>query len=148
MDVTQETIDYAKKRWDRARSKGDLGPMALAGNDLEELVDELYAALEKSRDGIRPGETYTAAGLPRNAAARARSHGAKIKHLFSGDEFIVEFPDGTGVTAMTVSAAKRRGKTPGTITTQNRNALSQLPPLGDTLEAVLNAFADREEGKS
>jgi hypothetical protein len=105
----------------------------------------LERVLEAQEEAIRPAETYTAAGIPRNAAARARAHGAKISHTLAG--LRVDFPNGSSVHAFVDAGIP--AKHGGTITRRMKGAAPlAIWPAGETLEDVLNNFADKEEGRA
>lgn len=118
------------------------------GDRLAALVREL--AGDKPEPVLQP-ETYTASGLPRRAASRAREHGARIGYNAASDLFRVEFPNGSSLTALTTLGAKHKdGKVwnAGAIVSRRKGAApGATVPAGHELEEVLNNFADAAEGR-
>lgn len=150
-EITPAGAAYAVARWEAAYTAFDQDRMADAGDDLKDVVESLLRQLERSRtlpEPVLPKETYTEAGLPRRAAARARENGATIGYTLTGIR--VDFPNGSWVHQNTsvTRLVKGRAAWRGPIQRHDGAVPGCKPPTGSNLEDVLNAYADAEEGRA
>lgn len=121
---------------------------AFIHNQADAIAAHVAKVARDKYEPVLPPETYTASGLPRRAASRAREHGAKIRLSAGAALFLVAFPNGSAVEAWTLLGAKAAGRENGQVhASRNGAAPDAKAPAGRTLEDVLNAFADAEEGR-
>lgn len=143
---TPEEIRLATSTWTESVRARLHVPTMRAGADMARMLERIAAAQEAATRRATI-ETYTPRGLPRNAAARARKHGAKIHHQPGAGSFRVIFPNGSNVWARAADDASMRYATAGRIIDRRDGAAPGCkPPEGRLLVDVLNAFADAEEG--
>lgn len=147
-DITHpDTIRYAIRRWEA--SKGTRS-MSGAGDELCVILRQVIAKTEaRGPEPVLPRETYTAAGLPRRAAARARENWAVITYLM--DAIQVEFPNGSRIVQRTKPYSPLTANSPGRwgrLERFNGAAPGATPPKGGTIEEILNNYADEKEGRT
>lgn len=146
MDLTHpDTIEYAVKRWEACKgTRSERG----AGDEMAVLLRQLLRQAKVTPAGVEPvlaPETYTAAGLPRRAASRAREHHAVITYRYG--VIHAEFPNGSSVAQWVeirpwgTPAWTKLKRIPG-------SAPGCTPPEGGNIEEILNNYADSEEGRS
>jgi hypothetical protein len=120
------------------------------------ILERVTKAQEEADErSARRGETYTAAGLPRRAAMRARDQGAVITP--EPDAFRVTFPNGSYLYALTRAGADTLNSRGSRVAFVGRVVMARdgAAPgctcpgkIGDLLEDVLNAFADEREARA
>jgi hypothetical protein len=153
---TTKDLRAALQDWGAAVDSERVPRIMGAAARMSGLLERVTKAQEEAEErSARRAETYTAAGLPRRAAARARDQGARITPV--PDAFRVDFPNGSMLYALSRVGAdimnKRGMRTPfvGKVVMAKDGAAPGCAcpgKIGDLLEDVLNAFADEREARA